>query len=78
MMSEYIFPQVGDRSSPEDWKDAGSKSVADRAHERVLAVLGGHHPAHVPAAADEEIRRRFPIRLPREEVDGTSTRWMRQ
>lgn len=65
MQKEYIYPVIADRLSPDDWADAGSKSASDRANEYVTATLAEHYPSHVPPDADEEIRRRFPIRLER-------------
>lgn len=75
MTTAYVYPQVGDRLSPDDWSDAGSTDVADRAHHRVRQVLSTHFPDHVSRRADEEIRTRFPIRIEVEEVTGVSGRW---
>ena len=70
MQQEYVYPQIGDRLSPDDWWDAGGLSASDRAHEYVVQTLAGHFPAHVPPEVDERIRERFPIRLPVESVRG--------
>ena len=75
METEYLYPKVGDRQSPDDWIDAGATTAADRAHRVVVDTLSSHRPRHVSGDADDEIRRRFPIRLDRSEIDGTSTRW---
>jgi len=63
MQREYLYPQVGDRLSPDDWIDAGAKSAADRAHEYVAATLASHHPDHIGDDLDERLRERFPIKL---------------
>ena len=65
MQSDYLYPAVGDRRSPNDWTERGAQDVAARAAARVREILAGHHPSHVPEAVDEEIRRKFPVRLPR-------------
>ena len=65
MQSEYTYPDVGDRLSPDDWVDAGARPVHDVAHDRVTKILANHHPDHVPAAADARIRETFDIRLER-------------
>ena len=70
MQQEYVYPQIGDRLSPDDWWDAGGLSASDRAHEYVVQTLASHFPAHVPPEVDERIRERFPIRLPVESVRG--------
>ena len=70
MQQEYVYPQIGDRLSPDDWWDAGGLSASDRAHEYVVQTLASHFPGHVPPEVDERIRERFPIRLPVESVRG--------
>ncbi len=64
MQTEYIYPEVGDRQSPDDWKDAGSKDAEARAREYVDKTLATHFPDHVPADRIAKIRDAFPIALP--------------
>lgn len=68
MQREYLYPEVGDRLSPDDWSDAGATTAAERAHTHVKRVLTTHFPDHVPAHVDDQIRAKFPIRLPIESV----------
>jgi len=63
MQSEYIYPRVGDRLSPDDWVDAGATSATDRAHTYVTETLADHWPDHLDEAADDAIRARFDIHL---------------
>jgi trimethylamine--corrinoid protein Co-methyltransferase len=70
MERDYIYPEVGDRLSPDDWADAGAMSAADRAHKYVVKTLAEHYPDHVPRSVDDAIRERFPIRLPVEYLRG--------
>ena len=65
MQTEYLYPSVSDRSSPEDWADAGSSDVRQRAHERVNEILSLPGPSHIDPAADQLIREMFPIHLDR-------------
>jgi trimethylamine--corrinoid protein Co-methyltransferase len=65
MQSEYIYPEVGSRLSPDDWVDAGAKSVDEVAHDRVGRILAEHRPSHVDPERDAAIRARFDIRLHR-------------
>ena len=74
MQSEYIYPEVGDRLSPDDWFDAGATSVDERARIRVGEVLSSHFPSHIPPEVDAAVRERFDIRLPVEELTASS-RW---
>jgi trimethylamine--corrinoid protein Co-methyltransferase len=65
MQTEYLYPAVGDRRSPNEWTEQGATSVAERATRRVQEILATHFPAHVPEAIDDEIRRHFPVKLQR-------------
>jgi trimethylamine--corrinoid protein Co-methyltransferase len=68
MQREYIYPAVGDRTSPKEWAEQGRTDIVDKAMAKVREILGGHFPAHVPEAVDAEIRRQLPIRLARERM----------
>ena len=63
MESEYVYPLIGDRLSPDDWIDAGAQLIDDAAHAYVTEVLNRPHPDHIPTAADARIRATFPIHL---------------
>lgn len=68
MQREYIYPCVGDRTSPNEWHGQGRPSVLERAKRKLDAILESHYPAHIPEAIDRTIRERLPIRLPRERM----------
>ena len=70
MERDYVYPEVGDRLSPDDWIDAGGTSAAERAHAYVENIFANHFPNHVSRSADASIRERFPIRLPVESIRG--------
>lgn len=64
MQKEYVYPVVGDRSSPREWSETGSRSIVLRAERRLHDLLASHYPSHIPAGIDDAIRARFPVRLP--------------
>ncbi|MYE66170.1 MAG: methyltransferase, partial [Acidimicrobiaceae bacterium] len=64
MQREYVYPEIGDRDTPDNWLDAGGKDARDRAHEHVQRVLAEHHPSHIAPDVDARIRAAFPIHLP--------------
>ena len=66
MQREYVYPAVGDRTSPNEWVSQGRPSVVERATRRLESILSSHFPTHLPDAVDAAIRERLPIRLPRE------------
>ena len=63
METEYLYPLVSNRDTPEDWADAGSRAAHDVAHDRVKATLADHWPSHISPAVDAAIRDAFPISL---------------
>jgi trimethylamine---corrinoid protein Co-methyltransferase len=65
MQTEYLYPGVGDRRSPNEWAEQGSLDVLQRAAAKVQDILRQHFPAHIPEAVDAAIRRQFPVRLAR-------------
>jgi trimethylamine--corrinoid protein Co-methyltransferase len=66
MQREYIYPTVGDRTSPNQWVDQGRPTVVERAARKLESILASHYPTHIPDAVDAAIREKLPIRLPRE------------
>jgi len=65
MQKEYIYPTVGDRTSPNEWVEQGRPSVVERASRKLESILATHYPSHIPESVDAAIRERLPIRLPR-------------
>jgi trimethylamine--corrinoid protein Co-methyltransferase len=65
MQTEYLYPGVGDRKSPNEWAEQGSLDVTARATKQVEHILSSHYPSHVSEAVDAQIRERFPVRLAR-------------
>ena len=66
MQKDYLYPTVGDRTSPNQWAEQGRTSVVDRASAKLNAVLANHFPSHIPQHIDDAIRAQFPVRLARE------------
>jgi len=66
METEYVYPEIGDRSSPEQWPAAGAPSIRERARDQARTVLSQHFPATIDPEVDRALRARFPIHLPLE------------
>ena len=75
MESEYLYPQIGDRESPNAWEQAGAKDALQRARDRVSEILSAHYPNYIGAEADAAIRAKLPIRLAPEAMTAASGRW---
>ena len=47
MQSAYVYPTVGDRSSPKEWEELGSTDVLQKAIAKTAEILTNHHPDHI-------------------------------
>ena len=75
MEKEYVYPRLGDRSTPEEWQQRGGSDIRARALARVREILAEHYPAHIDPALDADIRARFPIRLSKAAMTPGGGRW---
>jgi trimethylamine--corrinoid protein Co-methyltransferase len=75
MQAEYIYPEIGDRSSPKEWAEQGSTIMTERAQARTREILSSHYPSHLDPALDAKIRAKFDIKLPRAAMEPGGTRW---
>lgn len=65
MLSEYIYPTIGDRTSPKEWEEQGKPVLNEQARLKVDQILNTHFPTHIPDEIDQAIRKRFNVELPR-------------
>lgn len=63
MESEYVYPILGDRLSPDEWWEKGSQDIWDRAADRVTDILAQPTSNHISPEADAAVRAKYPIRL---------------
>jgi len=75
MESDYFYPLIGDRDSPNNWEEAGSKDIRERAKERTREILLVHYPTHISEEMDVTLRENFRILLPREAMLPGNERW---
>jgi len=68
MKSDYFYPHLGDRRTPKEWHDDGSKPVGELAREKARELLATHFPKHISDEQDRELRDHFDIRLSREQI----------
>ena len=66
MQTEYLYPDLGDRLSPNEWAEQGKPVLLDKARARKREILDNYFPAHVSDEVDRRIREQFDIHLPRE------------
>ncbi len=68
MTTEYLYPRLLDRANRTDWEAAGAQDLRQTARARARQILAEHWPTVIAPEADEDLRRRFNILLPREEM----------
>jgi len=64
MQSEYHYPPLSDRRTPQQWQEGDASTILERAHDTVARTLASHYPDHIDPALDARLRARFDIRLP--------------
>ncbi len=75
MEKEYVYPLVGDRASPKEWREQGASDVLQRARRKVADILCDHYPSHISEATDRELRGMLDIKLPRANMQPGNVRW---
>ncbi len=75
MQTEYLYPQLADRTTYGDWAESGKRDSYALARERVVKILSDHYPVYIDSAADARIRQHFPIALRPEQMRPGNGRW---
>ena len=65
MERDYVYPMVGDRLTPKEWSEQGSKTILCRAVEETERLLRSYYPAHLSPDVDKNIRSLLNIKLPK-------------
>ena len=77
MERDYIYPEVGDRTSPKEWAEQGSKDILQHARARVEKILSSHYPTYIDPAVDAQIREKFDVFLSLESMRiGAEKTWL--
>ena len=64
MQTEYIYPELGDRTSPKEWDELGKPDLIQKAIARKEAILSEASSARFAPELDRAIREAFKIHLP--------------
>lgn len=63
MNSDYLYPDIADRRSADEWYKSGAADVREAAQAKAREILAEHHPTHVSAEVDTGLRAVHDIRL---------------
>ncbi len=75
MKTDYLYPEIADRGSINEWQEAGSRDAREIARDRVRSLLASHYPTHIPAAVDARLRDNYNIILPAERMRAGNGIW---
>lgn len=64
MQSDYVYPALGDRTSPKEWAELDKPDLIEKATARKNDILATPSPAKFDPLLDAELRGRFNIHLP--------------
>ncbi|WP_350334176.1 trimethylamine methyltransferase family protein [Coralliovum pocilloporae] len=68
MQTEYVYPVLGDRSSPKEWVEKGRPDLIEEAVKMKNEILSTRFPSHISNDIDDALRDQFNIVLPKEAV----------
>ena len=63
MQSEYVYPELGDRTSPKEWNELGKPDLIQKAIARKEAILAEPSSAAFSSEVDRAIRAAFNIHI---------------
>ena len=63
MRSEYVYPRLADRTSVEEWVEAGRPEMSERAAARASELFDAAKGGKFSSRTDRAIRARFDIHL---------------
>ncbi len=75
MKTEYLYPNLADRSTQEEWQNEGSPDIRQRAEKKAREILNSHYPVYIDENIDKKVRDNFPIELPLDVIKPTKDRF---
>ena len=64
MQSDYVYPNLGDRTSPKEWVEMAKPDLLQKATARKDEILSERSAARFNAETDKALRSKFNIHLP--------------
>ncbi len=73
MQSDFLYPEIADRSNFEEWQADGQKDIHQRAKTKTKEMLDSCFPTHVSPDIDDKLRAQFDILLPKSAMTQSAT-----
>ncbi|SLN43215.1 Trimethylamine methyltransferase (MTTB) [Falsiruegeria litorea R37] len=64
MQQDFVYPTLGDRTSPKEWAELDKPDLVEKATAKKLQILAERSPANFSPDLDQSIRAAFNIHLP--------------
>ncbi len=64
MQKDYVYPALGDRTSPKEWAEIGKPDLIEKAVARKEDILSQRSAARFDPILDQALREKFKIHLP--------------
>lgn len=64
MQKDYVYPTLGDRTSPKEWAENEKPNLVEKATARKVAILAKRAASRFDPVTDSEIRSKYNIHLP--------------
>ena len=74
METEYLYPPIGNRMTPMEWKEVNSPDIWQTARQRVMEMMQ-HYPSYITPEQDAEIRGKFRLQISADQMSPSSRRW---
>jgi trimethylamine--corrinoid protein Co-methyltransferase len=74
MQTDFLYPEIGDRRSIEEWENDGGKNIQEAARKKTKEILDNYFPKHISSQTDMKLRSKFDIRLPKSSMSGEVAR----
>jgi len=75
MKTEYLYPNLADRSTQEEWQNEGSPDIRKRAEKKAREILNSHYPVYIDEKIDKKVRNNFPIEIPLDVIKPSKDRF---
>ena len=75
MQSEYLYPEIGDRTSPKEWLEQDKPDALSKAKAIFQTRMREHFPSHISDELDARLRANYPVLLAREHMKPGTPRW---
>jgi trimethylamine---corrinoid protein Co-methyltransferase len=75
METEYLYPAISDRTSPKEWIEQGKPDALGRATAKLHEIMRDSFASKLDGELDAQLRERYPIHLPTENMAPGTPRW---